>query len=95
MAATIKIPKVTDEWTEVAINRTGIIVTKNGGQKIQLKKQTIKGVVIPQGFEVWGNFNHLIIPELDTTRKEITASISRDKMNEILKTLFIRKLKEQ
>lgn len=92
MATAIKIPKVTAEYTEVEINRTGIVITKNGGQKIALKKQTIEGIQIPQGFEVWGNFNHIIIPNLDTTMRRITASISRDKMNEILKTLFIRNL---
>ena len=91
MATTIKIPKVTAEFTEVEINRTGIITTKNGGQRITLKKQVIEGVEIPHGFEVWGNFNHFYVNTL-STQKFMKVSIAKEKMNEILKTLFIRNL---
>ena len=51
MEKRIKIPKV-EKQTKVYINRTGITETRKA-LKVVCKKQTIEGIEIPQGYEIW------------------------------------------
>jgi hypothetical protein len=89
----IKIPKYDDEdLVEVEINRTGIIETRRGAMRVTLKKQTLLGVEIKHGCDVWVPGGVVIRNEFSQSPK---AYIKGKFINQIIKGTIIGQLKNK
>lgn len=88
----IKIPKVNPDYLiDVFVYRTGMIETKNA-LLVRCQKQTIEGVEIPAGYEIW-------LPGIGTSSVHNSFSsrpfvhVPGWKINEILRTFYIDRLR--
>lgn len=91
-ATKIKIPKVDpDKSFRLYIQRGQIVETKKA-MRVRLKKQVVEDVLIPEGFEVWipEGIVECIVNPFSSTPK---VAIPGWKLNQVLRTLVIDKLK--
>lgn len=89
---TIKMPKVNPtDWFEVTIQRGGVY---QGDKltRVKLQAQEIKGIKIPQGFELLVPYQAcLLITSEFSSRPKL--SVKGWKINEVLRTLYIDQLR--
>jgi len=88
----IRIPKFNDnDLIDVYIQRTGMIETK-GALLVRCVKQEIEGITIPRGYEIWIPGGCLL-----SVQRQYSSSpfvhVSGWKMNQILRTMVIDKLR--
>ena len=88
----VRIPKVNpDHLIDIIIQRGGMIETRNA-LLVRCIKQDIEGLTIPNGYEIWlPNQSAATINNGFSSRP--IAHVPGWKVNEILRTLFIDKLR--
>ena len=89
----IRIPRVDENRSfRFVIQKKGYEETK-GATKVRFIKQDFMGLTIPNGLEMWVPNTAILI--LSPFSSEPIAAIQGWKVNEILRTLYIDKLKQE
>jgi hypothetical protein len=92
---TIKFPKFKDEaLVDVVIQRGGFTYTDTAAH-VRCQKQTIEGVEIPEGFDFWYPAQGGQYEVFREYSSRPFVHVPGWKMNELLRSLIIRKLKNK
>ena len=89
----INIPKVDPKKVyKLIIQRGGLVESKNA-LRVRLQRQTVAGLLIPEGFEMWAPGQALSSINGQSSHSP-TVMVEGWKVNEVLRTIFIDELRK-